>query len=130
VDQPVRHSLQPRRSLKQPLDALLASLTPTPARVPAGARAIGVLRRDLLRTEFAVQLMPWLGSTCLYRAIARYAVLRANGLDATFVMGVNARGLKEDGHAWVEVEGEPFVEPNDVTQYAVTFRYPPPQSSR
>ena len=69
--------------------------------------------------------MPWFGSTCLYRALARYAVLRRTGLDATFVMGVGPRGVHDEGHAWVEVEGEPFVEPTDVSKYAVTFRYPP-----
>lgn len=79
----------------------------------------------MLRTEFALQLLPWPGATCLYRALARYAVLRRTGMQVTFVMGIGPRGVDDDGHAWVEVEGAPFEEPHDVRQYLVTFRYPP-----
>jgi len=115
----------PSRLARQPLDALLNGLTPSPARQPTSAGAVPGLRRDLLRTEFVVRHLPGVAGTCLYRALARYAVLRRTGLDATFVMGVGPHGMDDDGHAWVEVAGKPFEEPNDVNRYAVTFRYPP-----
>jgi hypothetical protein len=50
-------------------------------------------------------------------------------VDATFVMGVGPQGVQDDGHAWVEVEGKPYEEPNDVRRFAVTFRYPPPPTA-
>jgi len=115
----------PSRLARQPLDALLNRLTPSPARKLTSAGAVPGLRRDLLRTEFVVRHLPGVAGTCLYRALARYAVLRRTGLDATFVMGVGPRGVDDDGHAWVEVAGKPFEEPTDVSHYAVTFRYPP-----
>lgn len=119
----------PSRLDKQPLDLLLEGLTPPPVRSIVSARAERSLSRDVRCAEFALRLMPWAASTCLYRALARYAVLRRSGLDATFVMGVGPRGVEDDGHAWVEVEGNPFEEPSDVTRYAVTFRYPPAPTS-
>lgn len=115
----------PSRLARQPLDALLNGLTPAPARKLTSAEAVPGLRRDLLRTEFVVRHLPGVAGTCLYRALARYAVLRRNGLDAIFVMGVGPKGVHDDGHAWVEVAGRPFEEPADVSRYAVTFRYPP-----
>ena len=113
----------PERLAREPLDALLASLTPS--RAGAGARTVRSMQRDVRRAEIAVRLMPWVAGTCLYRALGRYAILRRTGLDATFVMGLGPNGVHDDGHAWVEVEGKPFQELNDVTNFAVTFRYPP-----
>ncbi|MES1185311.1 MAG: lasso peptide biosynthesis B2 protein [Myxococcales bacterium] len=115
----------PSRLAREPLDSLLASLTPLPACTLTSARAVQSLKRDVLRTEFAVRHVPGIAGTCLYRALARYAVLRQTGIDATFVMGVGPRGVDDEGHAWVEVEGKPFEEPDGVGRYAVTYRYPP-----
>ena len=119
----------PSRLNKEPLDALLASLTPPLARSPTSARPARGLARDVKGAELAIRLLPWVAGTCLYRALARYAVLRRTGMDATFVMGLGPRGVTDDGHAWVEVAGKPFEEPNDVSRYAVTFRYPPASAS-
>jgi hypothetical protein len=115
----------PSRLSAEPLDALLASLTPSPARSPIGLRAASCLKRDVLRAEAAIRRVPWLASTCLYRSLARYAVLRRSGMDATFVMGLGPDGVDDDGHAWIEIAGKPFEETDDVSRFAVTFRYPP-----
>lgn len=47
-------------------------------------------------------------------------------MSAAFVMGLGPGGVKDDGHAWIELDGEPFEEQGDVSRYTVTFRYPPP----
>ncbi len=114
----------PLRLAREPLDALLASLTTAPALLPANPRDAASLTRDVLNAEFAVGQLPWVARTCLYRALARYAVLRRGGLAATFVMGLGPRGIEDDGHAWVEVDGEAFEELDDVRHFCVTFRYP------
>ena len=111
----------------KPLDHLLASLTPA-AVAPRAEGELPPFRRDLLHAERAVAHLPWASTTCLYRALARYAFLRRTGADATFVMAVDKRGIAEHGHAWVEVDGTPFEEPDDLTRYTVTFRYPPTAS--
>ena len=93
----------PSRLAREPLDALLDSLPPSPARSTTSARSAWSLGRDVTRAELAVRLVPWIAGKCLYRALARYAVLRRTGMDATFVMGLGPRGVDDDGHAWVEV---------------------------
>jgi Transglutaminase-like superfamily len=113
---------------KQPLDELLASLTPSSDRERRAAPGQPLNRTDLLRTERAVARVPWVSSTCLYRALARYALLRRTGVDAAFVMAVDTRGIAENGHAWVELDGRPFEESEDLSHYTVTFRYPPRRS--
>jgi hypothetical protein len=113
----------PSRLAREPLDTLLAGLTPV-TRAPTPDSASALHRRDLLRVERGVARLPWVPSTCLYRALARYALLRRHGVPAVFVMGLGAEGVKGNGHAWIELEGLPFEEPDDVTRYAVTFRYP------
>jgi hypothetical protein len=56
--------------------------------------------------------------TCLYRSLARFAVLRARGHEVRFVMGVFA----DHGHAWLERAGEPLEELD--YPYTVTWSYP------
>jgi hypothetical protein len=115
----------PARLAREPLDGLLASLTPTHVELAQGAPALSVLARDVLRAERGIARLPWVSSTCLYRSLARYAMLRRAGNEATFVMGLGRDRVNEDGHAWVELGGQPFEEPDDVARYTVTFRYPP-----
>jgi hypothetical protein len=114
----------PARLAREPLDALLASLSPPRSRV-SKAEATPILTRDILLAERGIARLPWVASTCLYRSLARYAVLRRTGADAAFVMGLGPGGVSEDGHAWVELGGKPFEEPADVSRYTVIFRYPP-----
>jgi hypothetical protein len=72
------------------------------------------LRRDLPRR---------LERASLYRSLARYAVLRSVGVPARFVMGVDGDGGDVDGHAWLEVDGEPWGETVDA-RFVEAFAYP------
>jgi len=107
----------PSRLARLPLDSLLAELS-----VERGPQ-LALNRSDLLRTERALARFPGIARTCLYRALARYALLHRSGATPTFVMAVDKRGIVESGHAWVEVDGTPFEETDDVSHYAVTLRY-------
>jgi hypothetical protein len=63
--------------------------------------------------------------TCLYRSLARYALLRRAGHPVRFVMGLDPKDPSVVGHAWVELDGAPLGE--DVPEgYTVTFAYPEP----
>jgi hypothetical protein len=64
----------------------------------------------------------WTRTTCLYRTLVRYVLLREAGLDVRFVMGVVER---EDliAHAWLELGGQPFGETLPHA-YQRTLRYP------
>jgi len=113
----------PARLDREPLDELLAGLT-RGTQASKDSSSLAVVTRDLRLAERGLTHLPWVPSTCLYRSLGRYAVLRKIGADASFVMGLGPGGVAADGHAWVEVDGTPFDERDDVSCYTITFRYP------
>lgn len=66
--------------------------------------------------------------SCLPRALAAYAALRARGEDVRFVIGVRPAGdgaRDVVGHAWVELSGAPYGESVDPRScWAVAFVHP------
>jgi hypothetical protein len=61
--------------------------------------------------EWAVQqacFWQWRRSECLYRSLAAYQLLRANGARPRFVMA--ARGCPFASHAWTELNGSPVAD--------------------
>ena len=113
----------PRRYRTSSLDGLLRALSGAGRNVPKVMLA--AIERDVGRVERLLSRAPELADSCLYRALARYAVLRRAGFPAVFVMGLPRATGDAPGHAWVEVFGRPFAEPSSVADLAVTFRYPP-----
>lgn len=119
-------SLLRRRSLSD----LLESLTPPRygAEAPLHAAASALSAAELL-----VSRVPTVPNTCLYRALARYAVLRSAGHPARFMMALDpSRGDDIEGHAWVELDGAPFgevVDPGLVVTYTYPSRSSRPPSS-
>jgi hypothetical protein len=102
------------------IERVLAALTPRD-----GTHAIGV--DALLRpVEWLTDATPLFRRTCLFRTLARYAVLRRAGKPVQFTMGVRrASGGANgdvDGHAWLELDGVP----NDAQarDFRVVLRYP------
>lgn len=65
------------------------------------------------------------GDTCLYRALARYGALVAAGHAPRFVMGVDPHDI-DRGHAWVELDGSPWLERVDVRSMQRTFEHRAP----
>jgi hypothetical protein len=110
----------------RPLPALLAALTP--ARPPRKITPLDVVDAALGHAERIAEALRFVPDTCLYRSLARYALLRRAGHPARFVMGIEPpRGRAGDveGHAWVELFGEPYGETVD-ERLVVTYAYPPP----
>jgi hypothetical protein len=107
-----------RRSLPD----LLSSLTPDRAmKAPAPLPLVEQALRDVEALFERLRVVP---DTCLYRGLARYAVLRGAGHPACFVMGVKPPATLEiAGHAWVELHGAPAFEAVDPS-LVVTFAYP------
>lgn len=106
------------RSLPALLDAITkASPEREPAPLPLVEEALRVAEGVFERLRVAPD-------TCLYRSLARYAVLTSAGHSARFVMGVKPLLNAEiTGHAWVEIHGEPAFEEVD-PDLVVTFAYP------
>jgi hypothetical protein len=109
-------SLVRRRSLPE----LLATLTPDAATAPLPRRAA---ERAISAAERVVARLRVVPDTCLYRSLARYHGLRRAGHPARFVMALDPRAAEIEGHAWVEIDGEPVGETLE-PGLAVTFSYP------
>jgi len=109
------------------LPDLLRALT----RAPRAASPVPLVEVEAaLRTSEAllarVRVLP---DTCLYRSLARYAVLRRAGHPARFVMGIKRpSGGDITGHAWVEIGGAPAFEEIE-PDLCVTFSYPEDRAS-
>jgi hypothetical protein len=104
------------------LPGLLGFITPKPpairpAPLPLAYEALRVAEGLLERLRIAPD-------TCLYRALARYAVLKSAGHPARFLMGIKPPTNTEiTGHAWVELDGKPAFEAVD-PDLVITFAYP------
>jgi Transglutaminase-like superfamily len=103
------------------LPGLLGAITPR--RAALEPVPLPEVERGLLVAEGLLERLRVVPDTCLYRSLARYAVLRAAGHPARFVMGLSPRSPEIAGHAWVELGGEPLGETVD-GDMVVTYAYP------
>ena len=104
---------------RHPLPRVLTALTPSRTRaipIDGAEGAIAASERFFER----INVVP---DTCLYRSLARYAVLRRAGHPARFVMGLDPKAADIVGHAWVELDGEPAFETLE-PGLTITFAYP------
>jgi len=103
------------------LPGLLGALTPRHSlseRVP-----LPTVEDALLAAERVIERLRVVPDTCLYRSLARYAVLRSAGHPARFVMGLSPSAPEITGHAWVELDGAPMGETVD-DDMVITYAYP------
>lgn len=100
----------PRMLASDGLDHVLARLDEAPPRSPLSVAVLATAIEvgDALLHARRGHDTPH--DTCLYRALARYALLSEHGAGPTFVVGIDAHRVRDAsdsiGHAWVEVEGE------------------------
>lgn len=111
----------PRLVRELPLDRVLQELETLS--LPSARRVEReVLDRSILMTETVMRRLGADG--CLFRALSRYALLHAHGVDVAFRLGLHPPPLPFVGHAWVEDERGPYLEEIAPGEYVVTFRYP------
>jgi hypothetical protein len=79
------------------------------------------------------------GANCLVRSITAHGLLARYGYDSEICVGVSTNGNAFEAHAWVEVEGAPFLrEPalhrftrlDDLPRALASLRRHPPVDSR
>ena len=105
------------------LDDCVARLTPNPR--PIDGDPTETLARIGGATDALLRRFRPTRTACLVRALVRYRLLRQEGLDASFVIGVRKGqdgALK--GHSWVILEGEAVMEREDWRAYRSQFEYP------
>jgi transglutaminase superfamily protein len=103
------------------IPGLLGALTPkhpSKTRIP-----LPTVEDALLGAEKLIEHLRVVPDTCLYRSLARYAVLRGAGYPARFVMGLSPRAPEIEGHAWIELDGAPMGETVD-DDMVITYAYP------
>lgn len=63
---------------------------------------------------------------CFPRTLLLYHFLAGRGRSVHLVFGIRREGRRLVGHAWLEMDGEPFAEPQDPrASYRATFIHPP-----
>ncbi|MCS6800108.1 MAG: lasso peptide biosynthesis B2 protein [Myxococcota bacterium] len=106
---------------RMPLDRLLEHLDDRGA---AGAplAPFDEVVEDIARAETMARRLRLRPESCLYRALARFALLRATGHDVRFAIAIGRSAPEVAAHAGVEHEGRPLLEPPP--RWAATFRWP------
>lgn len=107
----------PHRLRARPLDRLVAELGRARAQ-PSWPES--VVRE--LTTLLLCAPSPW-RTTCLFRALVRYALLAPHDPTVTFVIGLRTDRDGGGGHAWLERDRRPLVG-EDTEQCVPTFSYP------
>ena len=103
----------------RPLDECLDALHPIRAdKLSYTPDEVGAVTARLLKNRKHPR------TTCLQRALARYALLRRLGATPTFLVGIDPARSELEGHAWILLDGKPFWE-TDPLDCTPTFRYPP-----
>jgi transglutaminase superfamily protein len=98
------------------LDAGPSARSLDPATLAEAARYTDAL---LARFSFPTR------GNCLPRSLVIFHLARWWGLPVRFHCGIRRDGERLQGHAWLSLQGEPFLEANNPEEnYVVTFSYP------
>jgi hypothetical protein len=116
-----------------PLPRMAATVTrpPRPARPPRGPRPS---QAEVDRLAELVALAPRVAhplvrTGCLTRGLTLFWFLRRAGLDVELRFGLDPAALEPvvsgaDGHCWLTLDGEPYLEDRDPGRFRETYRLP------
>jgi hypothetical protein len=90
-----------------PLRTLVRWMSPTDRQEDAAYRSA---RLETVRRFVADGGRLVVSENCLERSLMLYRFLAEAGADPRLVMGVNRDGNSTDGHAWIELAGEPLAD--------------------
>jgi len=117
--------------MRLPLPRVAALITRRPAsRRPTGAEIERLERVMTLAPRIG---RPLVGSGCLTRGLTLYWFLRRAGLDVELRFGLDPEdgagpgdgGELIDGHCWLTLDGQPYLEPRDPRQrFTELYRLP------
>lgn len=77
-----------------------------------------------VRAQKIVKRSTGLSGTCLVRSLALWAILMRRGVTTEIRIGYRKREGLAEGHAWLEHQGKPINEAEDVTATYVLFDRP------
>ena len=110
--------------MRLPLQRIAGLLTRPPRRAAPSAGQIEQLDRLVALAPRVAG--PLVRRGCLTRGVTLFWFLRRAGLDVELRFGIDPdRTLATDGHCWLALEGEPFMEQVDPRpRFAETYRLP------
>jgi hypothetical protein len=110
--------------MRLPLPRIAALLTRPPRRTAASAAEIERLERLITLAPRVAR--PLVRPGCLARGVTLFWFLRRAGLDVELRFGLDPGHDDEtDGHCWLALEGEPFLEKRDPrARFAELYRLP------
>ncbi|HZV73348.1 MAG TPA: lasso peptide biosynthesis B2 protein [Conexibacter sp.] len=98
--------------MRLPLPRLAALLTRPPRHAPASPGEVERLERLIALAPRVAQ--PLVRTGCLTRGVTLYWFLRRAGLDVELHFGLDpGHDAATDGHCWLSLDGEPFLEQRD-----------------
>jgi hypothetical protein len=115
--------------MRLPLPRVAALLTRAPRR---GSPRRRPSPPEIIRLERLVAVAPRVGrpfvrTGCLTRGVTLFWFLRRAGLDVELRFGLDPRDGDTDGHCWLAIDGEPFLEQRDPRpRFAELYRLPLP----
>jgi hypothetical protein len=100
-----------------PLPDMLERMTTASSRPPCDPVDLAVVVDWFLHPMYK-------GDRCMPRTCILLRMLKRRGYDAAAVFGVSKGDTDLDGHAWIELEGEPLAEHTEPREkYRETFRH-------
>jgi hypothetical protein len=110
--------------MRLPLPRIAALLTRPPRRTAASAAEIERLDRLIALAPRLAR--PLVRPGCLTRGVTLFWFLRRAGLDVELRFGLDpGRDAETDGHCWLSLDGEPFLEKRDPRpRFAELYRLP------
>ncbi len=109
--------------MRLPLPRLAALITRPPRRRVTASAEIERLERLIALAPRVAH--PVVRSGCLTRGVTLFWFLRRAGLDVELRFGLDpARARPTDGHCWLTLDGEPFLERHDPQRFAEIYRLP------
>jgi hypothetical protein len=112
--------------MRLPLPRVAALLTRAPA--PSQASPATIERLERLVALAPRVAHPFVRPGCLTRGVTLFWFLRRAGLDVELRFGLDAAQRADaDGHCWLTLDGEPFLEKADPRpRFAELYRLPMP----
>jgi Transglutaminase-like superfamily len=112
--------------MRLPLPRLAALLGRSPRRMPPAPEEVEQLERMIALAPRIAG--PLVRPGCLTRGVTLFWFLRRAGLDVELRFGLDPRdGSSTDGHCWLSLDGEPFLEKRDPrARFAELYRLPLP----
>ncbi len=109
--------------VRLPLPRLARLLTRAPR--PRAPRPVEIERLERVTSLAPRICRPLVRGGCLTRGLTLFWFLRRAGVEVELRFGLDpSAGVPADGHCWLTLDGEPYLEANDPQRFTELYRLP------